>query len=470
MTSEASPGDARPLIFGTDGVRDRAGEGFLRLSSVERIVAATVSVLGERERFREDFPPGRGGTVVVARDTRQSGGALLGSIARAFAGLGHVVVDLGVLPTPGAAWIAAAWPEATLGVVISASHNPAEYNGVKFVAPTGAKISPEFEQAVSDCYWKQGSPRFFSRPAEVRDRAREAREQYIERLVKACRRPDRLAGRTVALDTANGAAYAIAPEVFRRLRMRVEAIGDRPDGKNINLDCGALHPARLSDLVTRVGAPVGFCFDGDADRMIPVTGKGTVLDGDHVLCLAGRNYVRSGWLPRKTVVATSMSNIGLELALDAVGLRLLRTDVGDRNVYLAMVEGGHPIGGEQSGHIIFLDDARTGDGVLAALRLLDVLEDDALDLETEASVMKRYPQLLRNVRVKEKVPLETLPAVREAVAAAEARLAGQGRIVLRYSGTEPLARVMLEGPDPRTVETLTNLICDAIRRSVPGSV
>ena len=468
-SSSGSSRGTQPLIFGTDGVRARVGEGYFEDSSIEKIVAATAAVLTRPERFPEDFPPNRGRTVVVVRDTRESGSRLTESICKSFARYGHDVVDVGVLPTPGAAWLAATWPEVTLGVVISASHNPAEYNGIKFVTPGGAKISPEFESSVSNSYWRHDRPRWAGSAGKIRDRAEEGREEYISWLVRACHRPERLQGQTIAVDCANGATYEVAPEVLRRLGLKVQVVGDQPDGKNINLQCGALHPDKLAALVKSSGASLGFCFDGDGDRMIPVTAKGNILDGDHVLFLAGRHLHRAGRLPHKTVVATIMSNVGLEIALEAEGLSLLRTAVGDRNVYLAMLEGGHPLGGEQSGHLIFLEDSRTGDGILAGLRILDFLENDPLDLDREAADMRRFPQCLKNVKVRERVPFEALPKVAAAVTSAERRLAGDGRVVLRYSGTEPLARVMLEGPDPVVVEELVDSICDAIRESVPES-
>jgi phosphoglucosamine mutase len=467
----SGPGGPGQAIFGTDGVRDRSGEGLLAVESLEQIVRAAVSVLGRSAEFPEDFPAGRGSTVLLARDTRDSGAAIAEVLSKAFARFGHPVADLGVLPTPGVAWLAAAWPEAVLGVMISASHNPAEYNGIKLIAPTGAKISPGFEKAVSDAYWRRASPRPSGAAGRPVDRSAEAHDAYVARLVRAVWKPERLQGKTVAVDAANGATYLVAPEVFERLGMRVRAMGNEPDGRNINLGCGALHPQPLAALALESKAAVGFSFDGDGDRMIPVTARGTVLDGDHVLYLAGKSFLRSGRLPGRTVVATIMSNVGLELALRKEGLELLRTDVGDRNVYLAMLEKAHPVGGEQSGHIIFLDDARTGDGVLAALRLLDVLETDELDLEREAAVLKRYPQVLKNVRVLEKKPLESLLALRPALEAARARLGGEGRILLRYSGTEPLLRVMVEGPDSRITEELAEALCEAVRdgREAPGA-
>lgn len=464
----SGPGGPGPLIFGTDGVRDRSGEGLLAVESLEQIVRATASVLARSADFPEDFPPGRGSTILLARDTRGSGASIAEVLSSAFARFGLTVSDLGVLPTPGVAWLAAAWPEAVLGVVISASHNTAEYNGIKFIAPTGAKISPGFEKAVSEAYWNRASPKATGGTGRPVDRADEAREAYVARLVEAAWRPERLQGRTVAVDAANGATHIVAPEVFERLGMRVRAMGNEPDGRNINLGCGTLHPEKLRALVLESDAAVGFSFDGDGDRMIPVTARGTVLDGDHVLYLAGKSFHRSGRLPARTVVATVMSNVGLELALRKEGIELLRTDVGDRNVYLAMLEKAHPVGGEQSGHIIFLDDARTGDGVLAALRLLDVLDTDNLDLEREASVLKRFPQVLKNVRVLEKKPIEFLPALGPALEAARSRLGGEGRILLRYSGTEPLLRVMVEGPDSTITEELAEALCKAVRHGWEG--
>jgi phosphoglucosamine mutase len=312
---------------------------------------------------------------------------------------------------------------------------------------------------VSEAYWdglRPPRPRFRGR---LEKRESDAFEAYADHLARACQDPSRLRGRRVVLDVSNGAAYRVAPEVFRRLGLEVIALADRPDGQNINKDCGALHPEGLAVRLQREAAAFGFSFDGDGDRVIPVTSRGTVLDGDHVLLAAGRHYLRAGKLPHRTVVATVMSNIGLEVSLRADGIDLLRTDVGDRNVYLAMVERGHPVGGEQSGHILLLEHARTGDGILAALRTLDMVGGD---LEGLAAGMRRYPQVLRNVRVRDKVKLESLPAVQDVVREAKAVLGAQGRVLLRYSGTEPLLRIMIEGPDHGLIASLTDGICRAI--------
>lgn len=457
-----------PSIFGTDGIRDCPGTGFLSDDALARIVAATAFALGKRREFPSDFPGGEGRTVVIARDTRGSGGHIRDALSGGFASHGYDILDVGVLPTPGAALVASMWPGVALGVVVSASHNPAEYNGIKFVGPTGAKISPEFEQRVSDAFWSQQLPSPAHRSGRVSSRESEAFEAYVAHLRRACRRPERLEGHKVALDLANGATFLAAPEVFRRLGMKVETMAHEPDGSNINAGCGALHPASLATFTTRIQASCGFCFDGDGDRMIPVSRQGKILSGDHVLFLAAKGYQRSGGLPRGTVVTTVMANVGLELALREHDIGLLRTDVGDRNVFLAMVEGGHPIGGEQSGHLIFLDDARTGDGILAAVKLLDVLEGDPLSLGAEALEMNCYPQVIKNVRVSSKPPLEALADLTRAVGEARSRLGKDGRVFLRYSGTEPLLRVMLEGPDQELIEALAEGICEAVRKSIPA--
>lgn len=455
-------------IFGTDGVRDRAGEGALAPDRVRRLVHALVRVLADPRPYRDELPAGRGTTAFIGRDTRSSGPALLEVVAGELHAAGWDVADLGILPTPGVAYSASTSPECGIAIVLSASHNPAEYNGIKLIAPMGAKISPEFERAVSDEYHRLkasgASPR---RAGDISDRSVEMKERYRDFLVASVWRPERFAGKRIVLDAAHGAAFEVAPAVFRALGAEVETIGTDPNGRNINDGCGALYPQELARRVRTDGANLGFSFDGDADRMIPVTGAGTVLDGDFVLALAGRGYSSRDLLPKRTIVATVMSNIGLEKALDREGLSLLRTPVGDRHVYLELRDSGHPFGGEQSGHLIFMDTLPTGDGILAALRLVDVLESDGLDLEGEARVMTRFPQVLKNVRVLEKRSLESLPRVTDAIDAAERELGDNGRVLVRYSGTEPLARVMLEGPDEETVHRLADSICAALRRELP---
>ncbi len=446
------------LIFGTDGVRDRAGQGYLAPDAIVKLARATSWVLAEGG-------DSAGRAVLIGRDTRESGPTIVQFLHTAFRYAGIPVVDLGVIPTPGVAFLTAAEKHALLGVVVSASHNPAEYNGIKFLATDGSKVAPEFERRVSDAYWRsERLPN--ARLAGALRSDEESVDRYSKSLISRMRHPERLAGRKVVLDTAHGATFEAAPRVFRALGAEVVTIGDRPDGRNINSGCGAVHPDGLARAVVEQGAWSGFSFDGDGDRMIPVAGGGAILDGDHVLAIAGKSLRRAGRLPRGTVVATVMSNLGLEKALAAEGLRLLRTPVGDRHVYEAMLAGDHPIGGEQSGHLIFLEEARTGDGILAALKLIDSLEEGNLDMAAQARIMVRYPQVLLNYKVPRKVPFEELPRVGKALADAEAELSGDGRIVLRYSGTEPLARVMIEGPEKGQIERLAKRIGEEILASI----
>ncbi len=459
-------------IFGTDGIRDKNGEGYLNLNEVDRILKATSQVLSQRDAFPDDFfqfdPDIPSPTVLVGRDTRGSGIELTDRIQKTLTQLGHDVVDLGVIPTPGVAYLASVNPEVGLGIMISASHNPAEYNGIKFIAPTGAKVSDGFEDAISEAYWSlQGREvEAASQPGEFKVE-NDLRAQYISYLVERVESPATYQDLKVVLDMANGATSGFAQEVFEALGAQVFPMGDSPDGNNINEDCGALHPDLLAKQVLELGFDLGFAFDGDGDRMIPVTAQGRVLDGDFILAIAGRSLLHQGKLPTQTLVTTVMANLGLEKAAEESGLKLVRTPVGDRHVYMEMVKEGHALGGEQSGHIIFLNDSKTGDGILAALRMVDSIAQQGEDLDSLSQLMRRYPQVLLNYRVPRKVPLESLAPVQEAVKSAEETLAGDGRIVLRYSGTEPLARVMIEGPDQELIHGLAEKIGETILQSIP---
>ncbi len=404
--------------------------------------------------------------MLIGRDTRFSGTEISRLISETFTRAGFPVMDLGVIPTPGVARLTALHPQSILGVVVSASHNPAEYNGIKFISPSGAKVSQELELEISRAFWRSENV-----PEEARAPAREdpgALDRYVGELRSLFRHPDRVKGKRIALDAAHGATYQAAPRLFRSLGAEVVLLGDQPDGHNINSGCGALHPRNLARALVEARADLGFSFDGDGDRMVPIGRDGSIFNGDHVLAIAGHHFHVQGKLPLRTVVATEMSNLGLERALQAEGLQLLRTPVGDRQVYEAMVQGCHPVGGEQSGHLIFLDDARTGDGILAAIRLLDCLEGDDLNLVDEARVVVEYPQVLLNYTVPRKVPFSELPCVSRVLAEAEAKLNGEGRIVLRYSGTEPVARVMIEGSDRTSIEQLARRIGEEIQSSIPG--
>ena len=450
-------------IFGTDGVRDRAGEGFLASESVAKISRALASVLQDREEFSSDIGAERGQAFYIGRDTRASGPELLKRLSAGLLAAGFDACDLGILPTPGIAEVARAAPECCLAIVLSASHNPAGDNGIKLLSSAGAKVSDALEAEVSRRFSEDVEPDPAS-PGSLRDLSAEAFELYAARLVSSCE--GGLEGKKVFLDAANGAASSLAFEVFQRIGAEVRLMGGQPDGRNINDGCGALHPDVLAGAVSESGFDIGFCFDGDADRMIPVSATGNVYDGDVVLALAGRYYQSAGKLPAKAVVGTVMSNIGLARSLGEAGIELLRTPVGDRNVFRQMRDGHHPVGGEQSGHIIFMDYSSTGDGILAAIRLMSFLREHEMDLDRGAAIMTRYPQVLKNVKVREKIELAEVAALSEVVASVEERLGDEGRVLLRYSGTEPLLRVMLEGPRQALVEEL----CDEICRVVEGEI
>ncbi|MFP6737553.1 MAG: phosphoglucosamine mutase [Planctomycetota bacterium] len=450
-------------IFGTDGIRARAGEGLLSTDSVESIGRSLASTIHDRGEFPLDFGTERGTAVYIGRDTRGSGPQLPGQLSEAFLSAGLDVCDLGIMPTPGIAEAARSSEECCLAIVLSASHNPAQDNGIKLISAAGSKVSDQLEEEVSRRFHSGVSTESPQR-GTLRDISGDAFEQYVNFLVSAS--DGGLEGRKVFIDAANGAASAVAPEVFRRLGMEVRSIGDQPDGNNINDGCGSLFPGKLSEAVRESGFDIGFCLDGDADRLIPISAGGTIFDGDLVLALGGRHYQAAGKLPSNAVVATVMSNIGLERSLGECGIQLIRTSVGDRNVYSQMREGGHPVGGEQSGHIIFMDHSSTGDGVLASIQLLGFLRDQGLDLDRAAEIMTSYPQVLQNVRVRERVPLEGVGALQEIVGNVEAQLGEEGRVLLRYSGTEPLLRVMLEGPQQQLVEQLCEKICGVIRDAI----
>lgn len=450
-------------IFGTDGVRGRAGEGLLSTDSVAALARSLASVLQDRVEFPLDIGKERGEAVYIGRDTRESGIQLLGQLSDSFLAAGLDVCDLGILPTAGIAEVARSSAECCMAIVLSASHNPALDNGIKLLSAGGFKVSELLEEEVSRRFHSGVSPETAKRGV-LRDVSGDAFERYVNFLVSTS--GGGLEGRKVFIDAANGAACTVAPEVFRRLGMEVRSIGDQPDGHNINDGCGSLFPEKLSEAVHESGFDIGFCFDGDADRLIPVGAAGTIFDGDIILALGGRYYQGDGKLPSNAVVATVMSNIGLERSLDECGIELIRTSVGDRNVYSQMREGGHPLGGEQSGHIIFMDHSYTGDGILASIQLMSFLRDQDLDLDRGAEIMTSYPQVLRNVKVRERVPLDGVDSLREIVGKVEGLLGSEGRVLLRYSGTEPLLRVMLEGPQQRLVEQLCDDICDVIRNTI----
>jgi phosphoglucosamine mutase len=434
-------------LFGTDGVRGLAGPE-LSADLVRRLGRAAVAVLGAHGDRRPTF--------VVGRDTRSSGEWLEAALVEGIRRSGGDVVLAGVEPTPAVAYMTVDLA-ASSGVVISASHNPAEYNGVKFFGSDGMKLSDDLEDEIEANLDVDADA---AEPGDVRT-ADLATERYIAHVVDAA--SARLDGMTVVVDCANGAASALAPALYRRLGATVHAIHDAPDGANINEGCGALHPDVVAGEVVRRGADVGVTHDGDADRALFADATGAVIDGDQVLAAVAAALHEDQRLPGATVATTVMANLGFTQAMAQRGIRVLSTKVGDRYVLEAMEREGAVLGGEQSGHLIFREHTTTGDGLLTAVRFLSLAAARGVSVRELASVMRRFPQVLMNVPVRDRDGLDTAADVAAAVAAAEAALGDAGRVLVRPSGTEPLIRVMVEAPTERDARLHADAIAEAVR-------
>ncbi len=439
-------------LFGTDGIRGTAGAPPLDPATVTALGLALAEDLHHQKLA--DLP------VLIGMDTRESGPAIASQLADGLR-RGRVKADFaGVLTTPGVAYLTRTGKYSS-GVMISASHNPFEDNGIKVFAHSGFKLPDEEEHEVEEAIFRilpdvkiEGSVEPLAPSTSVRP--------YLDFLLSTLASSQPLAGMQIVMDCGNGAASALGPDLFREAGAQVTAICNQPTGRNINLNCGALHLENLRAQVVETGANAGVAFDGDADRAMLIAPSGRIVDGDAMMLIAARRLQASGHLPGDMVVATVMSNLGLEKVLATLGITMLRTPVGDKYVLEEMVRRQAAIGGEQSGHIIFREYATTGDGMLTALKVLEtaVLADKTLD-ELAADLVV-YPQLLINVRVKERRPLEQLTRVTDEIQACEAEMKGSGRILVRYSGTEPLLRLMVEGPEDGQVKRLADRVKDAI--------
>lgn len=444
-------------LFGTDGIRGIPGESPLDDTTLER----TGMALGRY--LRESGGLGDHPRVLIGRDTRESGLHIAEMIARGLAAEHAKPVSAGVLTTPGVAWLVNREGFAA-GIVISASHNPYHDNGVKLISSAGQKfpdaVEADFEKFIlSSSERAQGG-------SDVRLQAEaKLHEDYLEGLRQGLVGGAKLKGMKIVLDCANGAASELAPKLFRSLGADVTAIHNSPDGRNINAGCGSLHPEMMQKKVLDVGAALGVAFDGDADRALFSCVEGKLVDGDGVLLVAGRYLQKTEQLKGTVIVGTTMANLGLERALEKTGLTLARTNVGDRYVLEEMQRIGANIGGEQSGHILFLDDATTGDGMLTAVKIASIISV-AGPLGSLVSDLKIFPQKIVNVRVKAKPPLDTLANVSRELAEANKALGKSGRVVLRYSGTEPLARVMVEAERDEDVRHWTESLATAVRSAI----
>ncbi|MEO8681104.1 MAG: phosphoglucosamine mutase [Vicinamibacterales bacterium] len=436
-------------LFGTDGIRGKAGLPPLDHETVARVGAA----------LTREFST-KGLRVVIGRDTRESGTWIEEELARGLMSGGATVVSAGVLPTPGVAYLART-EGFDAGLVISASHNPYEDNGIKVFSGSGAKLpaafEAEIEQAVADLSWSvpAGAVTFERRPHLA--------THYLQHLEAILDDAGPLAGSPIAIDCANGATSELAPEFFASLGFEVKAIGVTPNGRNINLACGSTHLQGLAREVVETSARLGVAFDGDGDRALFVDHRGQVVDGDAILLMSALHLKSENRLPGPAVVATVMSNIGLEIALRDHGIEMVRTAVGDKYVMEEMVRRGLALGGEQSGHVIFAEHLFTGDGMATALNVLSIMAATGRELDELARALVSYPQVLVNVRVKERADYMLVPAIASIVRRVESSLEGSGRLLIRYSGTEPLLRIMLEGKDHDTIHAFADEIAGAVK-------
>lgn len=444
--------------FGTDGIRG--------LANVEPMSPDYVLKLGQAIglHFKEHNPNPR---ILIGKDTRRSGYMLEQALAAGICSIGVDVGFLGPLPTPGIAYLTRGL-RACAGIVISASHNPFEDNGIKIFDATGFKL-PDSEEAKLENYLM--NPEFPASLPTGMDigRARrvdDAIGQYAVFLKEQFPKDLTLEGLRIVLDCAHGASYRVAPKVFEELGAEIFLVGAEPNGQNINAGCGALHPENLKKYVHMYKADIGLAFDGDADRLIVVDDKCEIVDGDQILAICGTHLLKRKALAKNCLVSTIMSNMGLDIAINKEGGQVIRTKVGDRYVVEEMRKGHYVLGGEQSGHLVFMDSSTTGDGVLAALKILQIVLESGRALSELKNCMSALPQILKNVKVKKKVPLEDLPLLQKEIKSVEKKLATKGRVVFRYSGTENLARIMIEGENKAEIETMADELSEITSREI----
>ena len=452
-------------IFGTDGVRGTA--------NVEPVTAETALKLGRAAAYvfknLERQSRGRGRhKIVIGKDTRLSGYMLENAISSGILSMGVDVLFIGPLPTPGVAYATRSL-RADAGIVITASHNPYADNGIKFFRADGYKLDDKIEDRIENLVFS-GEIENIRPTAEAVGKAvriDDALGRYIEFAKASFPRGLTLEGVRIVVDCAHGAAYKSTPCVLRELGAEVMVYGNQPNGMNINQDCGSMHPEAMCRKVVEHKAHLGIAHDGDADRVLLCDEKGNLVDGDDIMAIAALDLLAHKTLAEKTLVTTVMSNAGLEAAVKSAGGRVIRTAVGDRNVIDEMLRGGFNFGGEQSGHLIFRDFSTTGDGLVAALQVLRIVKAKQTPLSKLAKCWTRFPQLVTNVPVREKIPFEQLDGVLKLVKQAEAELkSAGGRVLLRYSGTEPKARLLLEGRDAATLKKWSDKICGAIRKQI----
>ncbi len=443
-------------LFGTDGVRGIANQD-LTATLAFQLAQAGAAILGN-----DDLSP----LVLIGKDTRQSCDMLEAALSAGFMSMGFSVMRLGVIPTPGVAWLTKS-TDAACGVMISASHNPANYNGIKFFSHNGYKLGDEVEDSI-EVLIREGTTNMNTREDAIGTWTKDSvlAKTYLEH-VKHSINVD-LTGMKIVLDTANGAAYEMAPALFTSLGAEVHVIHHHPDGLNINRQCGSTHTEDLQHEVVETKSHIGFAFDGDADRLIAVDETGQVVDGDRVMALLAIRLKKQHKLSENTLVTTVMSNLGLELALKEAGCRLVRTKVGDRYVLEEMVKNKYTLGGEQSGHIIMSEHGTTGDGMLTAVQLAALLKESTETMSVLAKIMTSYPQVLVNAKVQNqrKYDYQQDPVICEEIRQLEEKMSGKGRVLIRPSGTEALVRVMLEGENQQELDSMAHHLAQIMEKQL----
>lgn len=442
-------------LFGTDGIRG--------VANIYPMTSEIAMQVGRAMAFKVKNK-NRKHRIVIGKDTRVSCYMLENALVAGICSMGVDVLLVGPLPTPGIAFITTSM-RADAGIVISASHNPFQDNGIKIFSNDGFKLPDEVELDIEDLMFSTRMDTLRPTADEIGKAARidDAKGRYIVFLKNTFPKELKLDGYHIVLDCAHGATYKVAPHVFEELGAKVTSLGVSPDGRNINDKCGALHPEVMAEKVRELGADIGIALDGDGDRLIVSDETGKIVDGDHLMAICANDLMKQRKLKKKTLVATVMSNMGLQVAMDRMGGKMVRTGVGDRYVVEEMRKNGFCFGGEQSGHLVFLDHITTGDGILAALQLLSVMEKHGKPISELAGIMESFPQVLKNVRTAERIDAFTIKGFSERVSSFEEQLGNDGRILVRASGTEPVIRVMIEGQDEKQIDSMANELCDIIR-------
>ena len=443
-------------LFGTDGVRGVANEHPMTAEMAMRIGCATAHLFKKKGHVPK---------IIIGKDTRLSGYMLENALVSGICSMGVNAIMVGVIPTPGIAFLTNSM-RADAGIVISASHNPFQDNGIKIFGSEGFKLPDETEAAIEELIFANSLHRLRPSPVELGKayRMEDARGRYIVFLKHAFPKEYSLEGTSIVIDCSHGATYRVAPETFLELGAEVTTLFDDPNGKNINLHCGSQHPEVLAEEVRKIKADIGFAFDGDGDRLIAVDETGTIITGDQILAICAKVMKKEGLLTGNLVVRTVMSNIGLSVALQSLQIDSVMTKVGDRYVLEEMQARGASIGGEDSGHLIFLRHHTTGDGIITALQVAAAMKKERKSLSELAKIMKVFPQALINVNVKSRPEIAAVPEIVAAIGKVEKKLADRGRVLVRYSGTQNMCRVMVEGPSQKETATCCRQIADVVEK------